>query len=312
MAVTGDPAVIRRFVLDSLRLSGAPFSLPDEELIIATCRVTKPGVLFGGPRVVEEQLQLVFTPEGAGRHPTAELVCAGSYRLQWFIAEASKKGFLAKGFYADDLGARRIEREVLSLLPGTTPRLSFRGQRRSFVPHLLAVFKLTAMAHERREELLVLALNLVDGSFRDNLAEKIRRAPIVPELQYQRVERRRLTWRETWRRLQDRALARVSSYGGEWYRPALERLAAEGGQLRRYYQEMLAGAEEPGAVEAEYAQRLREIAEKYSPVVRIELTNAALLYLPLIVLAVAGHDGRPLPPIKYEPAAGKVYWDVPG
>ena len=139
MALSAEPAAIRRFVLDALRLAGAACSEADGELVLATCQVTVPGGIFAGPRVVQEQLQLVFTAEGAARHPSAELVCPGSYRLQWFIAGLRARGLLTRQYYAMDFNSRRLEREVLSLLPSSAPRFSFRSERRSYVPYLLAV-----------------------------------------------------------------------------------------------------------------------------------------------------------------------------
>ena len=309
MALSTDPAAIRHFVLDALRLAGAAYSEADGELVLATCQVTVPGGIFTGPRVVQEQLQLVFTAEGAARHPSAELVCPGSYRLQWFIAGLRARGFLTRQYYAMDFNSKRLEREVLSLLPQPKPRFSFRNERRSYVPFLLAVVKLTAAAGDKREELLPLALNLVDGSLRPELPDRLRRSSFVPELQYQRVERRRLPWKAVWQALQTMALERARSYGTEWYREALERLAAEGEQLHRYYRESLPEAEDPDHTYHEYLRRREELMEKYSPTVRISLANAALLYLPAVVFAVEGHDGRPLPPIRYEPAAGRVEWE---
>ncbi len=309
MALSVDPGAIRRFVLDALRLAGAAFSEADGELVLATCQVTIPGGIFAAPRVVQENLQLVFTAEGAARHPSAELVCPGSYRLQWFIAGLRARGFLTRQYYVMDFNSKRLEREVLSLLPPTAPRFSFRGERRSFVPFLLAVLKLTAAAGDKREELLPLALNLVDGSFRPELPDRLRQATFLPELQYQRVERRRLPWKAVWRALEAKALERVRSYGTEWYRASLDRLAVEGEQLRRYYQESLPEAEDLGRVRDEYLRRREELMEKYSPVVRIRLANAALLYLPAVVFAAESHDGGPLPPIRYEPAAGRVEWE---
>ena len=165
------------------------------------------------------------------------------------------------------------------------------------------------MAGEKREELLPLALNLMDGSFRPELPDRLRRAAFLPELQYQRVERRRLSWKAVWQALQDKALERARSYGTEWYQEALARLRSEGEQLHRYYRESLRDAEDPGAACDEYLRRREELMEKYAPAVRIKLINAALLYLPAVVFAVEGHDGRPLPPIRYEPAAGRVWWE---
>lgn len=310
MALASEPAAIRGFVLDALRLSGAVFSEADEELILATCQVTRPGGIFTGPRVVREDLQLVFTPDGAARHPSAELVCPGSFRLQWFITGIRARGFLTKQFYAEDLNTRRTEREILALLPASAPKFFFRNQRRSFVPYLLAIVKLAAVAEEKREELLPLAMNLVDGTYRPTLPERLRRAKLVPELSYQRVERRRVPWREVWRSLQAKALERVASYGAEWYQSALVRLAAEGEQLAYFYREMLRNAEDREAVRAEYLGRLDDLRSKCSPVIRVALINFALLYLPLIVYLVESPDGKPLPPIRYEPAAGVVFWDV--
>lgn len=310
MALTADPAAIRSFVLDALRLAGASFSTVDGDLVLASCEITRPGGIFVGPRVVREDIQLVFTPEGAARHPSAELVCPGSYRLQWFIEGLRARGFLTRQYYAEDLNTRRIEREILNLLPPQAPPFSFKGQRRSFVPYLLAVIRLSMVAHDKREELLALALNLTDGSYRPGLPERLRRAAMMPELGFQRVERRRLTWRAAWRSLMDQALARAASYGDDWYRPAINRLTAEGGQLRQYYLESLAKEEDEDAVRAEYARRLAELTEKCTPVVRVSLQSAALLYLPHLVYQVAGRDGRPLPPLRYEPASGLVQWEA--
>lgn len=311
MALTGNPTAVRQFVLDALKLAGAAFSAPDDELVLATCQVTKPGGIFTGPRVVQEQLQLVFTAEGAGRHPSAELVCPGSYRLRWFIAGLRARGFLTRQYYADDLSSRRIEREILALLPPAARRLSFGNQRRSFVPFLMAILRVTAEADEKRDELLPLALSLIDGSARPELPERLRSLSFLPELRYQRVERRRLTWRETWRSLQAKAVEHAASYGTDWYQPARTRLAKEGEQLRQYYQEMMADAEDREAVRTEYLRRMEELREKCTPVIRVNLANLALLYLPVIVYPVQGADGLPLPPIRYEPAAGRVTWEEP-
>lgn len=302
------PAGIRRFVLDALALAGAAYSEPDEELVLATCRITRPGTFFAPPAVVQENLQLVFTPEGAGRHPSAELVCPGSFRLQWFIREIRGRGFLTRQYYAEDLSTKRLEREVLSLLPSSLPRPSLRGQRRSFVPFFLAVLKLTTMAGEKHAELLPVALNLLDGTERPEIPARIRRIALAPDPGFQKVERMRITWKEVWRRLEEKARARFASLGTDWYQPALERLRIEGGLLEDYYREMAAEAGDPEAVRAEYLMRAQELRDKYAPMMGVTLANAALLYLPVIVFAAEGADGRPLPPLRYEPAAGRVEW----
>lgn len=304
MGLTAEHHEMRRFVLDALRLADAAFSQPDDDLVVATCPVTKPGGIFTGPRVVLEDLQLVFTPEGAGRHPSAELVCPGSYRLRWFVEGVRARGFAARQFYPEDFNTRRIEREILQLMPPPMQRISLHSHRRGYIPFLLAVFKLTAISDDKREELLPLAMNLRDGSYRPGLPERLRTAVFQAELPFQRTERRRLPWREVWRSLREKAEEHIGTYGSDWYQNALAKLSAEGEQMRRYYQEMLADAEDVTLVADEYQRRLEELREKYSPVITIKLANVAVLYLPVVVYGVAGADGRPLPPIRYEPAAG--------
>ncbi len=309
MAQISDSLGIRQFVLDTLRLAGAAYSEPDQDLILASCQVTRPGGIFTGPQVVREEMQLVFTPEGTERHPSAELVCPGSFRLQWFIAGLRTRGLLTRQYYGEDLSSRRVEKEILSLLPTSAPRFAFRSQRRRFLPFLFAVMRLTATAGEKHEELLALAVSLTDGSLRPGLAERIRGMAFLPGLEFQRVERRRLSWREAWRLIQEQAMHRALSYGKDWYQAALARLANEGEQLRQFYAEMLKEAEDGVAVRGEYLRRLAELSEKYAPAIRISLANAALLYLPQIVHLVDDAAGRPLPPIYYEPASGLVAWD---
>ena len=313
MGLTSEAIGIRRFVLEALRLAGAAYSQPDAHLIVATCPVTKPGGIFTGPRVVMEDLQLVFDPEGAGRHPSAELVCPGSYRLRWFVEGVRARGFVARQFYPEDFNTRRIEREILQLIPPPVPRISLHSQRRGYIPFLLAVFKLTALADDKREELLPLAMNLRDGSYRPGLPERLRTAMFQAELPYQRTERRRLPWREVWRSLREKTGEHIGTYGSDWYQTALARLAAEGEQMRRYFQEMLTDAEDVSMVADEYRRRLEELREKYNPVIKIKLANVAVLYLPVVVYTVEGAGGRPLPPIRYEPAAGYLSpWNAGG
>ncbi|MGE5528664.1 MAG: hypothetical protein ACM3X6_05930 [Patescibacteria group bacterium] len=308
MAVSGNPEETRRFVLDALNLSGAGYSEADD-LVLASCRVTMPAGIFVGQQVRTENLQLVFTAAGAARHPSAELVCPGSYRLRWFLEGVRSRGFLTRQYYAEDLGARRLEKEIAALLPPRAPRFSLRGQQRSLVPFALAVFHIAMSAGEKREELLPLALNLADGSFRPGLPERLRRARFLPLPDYQRVERRRLAWRKVWRLLEARVREHVASFGTDWYRAAAADLSCEAEQLRQFYREKLAGAEDPRSIVGEYQRRMEEVLERF-PTIRASLANFALLYLPVIHYAVELPGGGSAPPLRYEPAAGLVLWEM--
>ena len=308
--MNGEEAAIRAFVLDALDLAGASYSAPDEELVIAKVRLTKPGGFFAGPRVVEEDLQLVFTAEGAEKHPSAELVSPGSLRLGWFIEQARTRGFLTRQFYAGELEPKRLERAVRAQLPSFGAPVSLRLRDHYLAPFFLAVLRLTFTAWEKREELLCLVLNLVDGTWRPELVPRLRAAAFAPEAPPgPRRLRRRLAWKEIWRRLETKAGERIESLGAGWYRPALEALEREAAVLWEYYREAAAEAADPEAVRAEYARRAEELLAERAPLVRVLLANAALLYLPAVTFSVARADGQPFPPLVYEPAAEVLRWE---
>ncbi|MGQ9779940.1 MAG: YqhG family protein [Bacillota bacterium] len=309
MALSEEEAALRRFVLVTLRLTGAVFSMPDEELVLATVRVVRPGGFFSPPRVEEEDLQLVFSREGAERHPSAELVSPGSPRLEWFINQARARGFLARGFYAGPCDPQGIERAVRARLPLGRMPSTLRLEACAFAPFFLAVLRLSFTAAEKNEELLPIVLDLREGSADGELAARLRAGPFVntPPVPWPLL-RRRLSWREVWRRLQGMVKERVAARGTDWCRSALERLPQEMAVLRRYYLATVAEGADPETARAEYLRRAEELVEMWAPSVRVALANAALVYLPRVRFSVLDREGRVFSFI-YEPVREMLRWE---
>ncbi|NLG84698.1 MAG: hypothetical protein GX493_08875, partial [Firmicutes bacterium] len=120
--------------------------------------------------------------------------------------------------------------------------------------------------------------------------------------------RRRLSWREVWRRLQGAVEEKVATAGTDWYRSARERLSREMTVLRRYYLASVAEGGDQETARTEYTRRAEELVEMWAPAVRVTLANAALLYLPRLRFLAVDRDGRDFPLI-YDPVGEGLRWE---
>ncbi|NLG84879.1 MAG: hypothetical protein GX493_09810, partial [Firmicutes bacterium] len=179
MALSEEETALRSFVLATLRLTGAAFSTPDEELVLATVRILRPGWFFSPPRVEEEDLQLVFSREGAERHPSAELVAPGSPRLAWFIERVRARGFLTRGYYTGPCDSQGMERAIRAHLPRGGRSYTLYREAGAFAPFFLAVLRLSFIAAAKNEELLPVVLDLWEGTAHGELATRLRRGSFV-------------------------------------------------------------------------------------------------------------------------------------
>lgn len=241
-------------------------------------------------------LLLAFDPETAARHPEADLVAPGSFRLERFLAWIRREAGVSRA--ALPPLPRDAGRALLSRLPATgEPGLSPAGwylldQVQVWEPHLVVAFLAARIGVVRQETLHVPGINLVTGRLTGDLRPHLPReaaTPAGPEA------RRRLAYRHAYQALLLQVAEAVRAEDPSWAREALARYAAETERLEAFYAELArenAGSPEALAqLSANLDRRLHEQQDRFRPRVQIRPLAAALLQVPVLNYVFLVCDG---------------------
>ena len=296
---------IFKFLIDCLKTANAPYNVINGELIMAQCQVQVPRTFFTPARVENLNLQLVTDPGLLKKYPGAELVVKNSYRLQWFCDGIKERGKITRLTVFYELDPRRIQREIMALLPAP-PAFFFEQPNIIYQPHLLVNFKVSFETDEKTEELHSLGINLVNGNITTRFMEMLTGKKVSPHPPKKNLEKRKIPYSEAFNALSSHLKWQLQIRDHQWAESAKGRWEEEVTYLENYYD----GDDEdhdPGG----FYRRMAEVYRKFRPVIKIQIANAGQIFLPLVTYTLESLDGAPLPPLVYDPFRHKILTQVP-
>lgn len=298
------PAVIFQFITDSLKVAQSPYNIINNELIMAQCQVQVPQSFFRAAHTEITNLQMVCQPEFLSKYPGSELVTKGSYRLQWFIDGIRERGLISMGTYHYDLDPRRIQREIKALLE-QPPQFFFEQPLLSYQPHLLVNFKVALETDEKFEELYSLSINLASGEINHHLLAELAGKKISRE-KPKKLEKRNISYRDGFEALWNHLRWMLKNHDRRWLEDAKGRWEEEVSYLESYFHDREAEAGD----ESSFYRRVAETYRKFQPIIRVEICNAGLLFLPFIIYKIEPYAGCQTPSLSllYEPLFRKIRW----
>ncbi len=289
------------FIVDTLKISGAPYHVIEAELIMAQCQTEVPPSFFRPARTETLNLQMVCEPNLLAKYPGSELVNQGSFRLQWFVDGIRQRGLISRGTCSYDLDPRRTQREIAALLE-EKPGFFFEQPFLLYQPHLLVNFKASFETDEKFDELYSLGINLTTGEIATDLLAELAKRKITPNPPKKNLEKRKIPYREGFTALFNHLQWLLEKHDRKWVEVAQVRWEEEVKYLESYYQEEHATSDEdPG-----FYRRVAEIYRKFRPVVRISIINTAVINLPLIVYTIESFQDPSLGPLLYDPVRRRV------
>lgn len=307
MTTQTDP--IFNFIVNALKIAGAPYTIINQELIMAQCQVNVPRTFFTPARVEAQSIQIVCRPDLLEKYPGSELVGKGSYRLQWLVDGIRKRGLIFKGCFPYDLDHRKIEREINSRLPQQRPAFFYRQPLLEYQPYMMVNFKVSLETDEKYEELYSLSINLMDGEIIANLSEALEGKKITTQLPQKHLNKKKIPYSEGFQALFNHLKWLLTNRNPAWIDAAKSRWEEEVTYLEAYYQGEQRGSEDKQS----FYRQVADIYRKFRPVIRVEILNVGLLYLPVIIYHLEAWGAiRVLPPIRYEPLTQKIRWPVAG
>ncbi len=290
------------FLINTLRISGAPHNVIGNELIMAQCQVEIPRSFFRPARIENLNLQMVCQPELLTKYPGSELVNKGSFRLQWFAEGIKQRGLITKGACPYDLTPNRTQREIAALLT-EKPNFFFERPWLTYHPHLLVNFKVSFATDEKFDELYSLSINLTNGEIASDLLFKLiqRKLTVNPP---KHPEKRKIAYRDGFNALLSHLKWLIEKHDRAWVDAAQSRWEDEVKYLETYYQEDNYHSEDdPG-----FYRRVAEAYRKFRPVIQIEVVNVAIINLPIVVYTVEFFQSRTTAPLLYDPIFQKIKW----
>lgn len=294
------------FIVNSLKVAGAPYNIINNELIMAQCQVNVPRTFFTPGRVETQSFQIVCHPDLLQKYPGSELVTQGSYRLQWFVDGIKQRGLLFKGAMPYELDYRKVEREINQLLPADRPPFFYRQPILTYQPNLLANFKVSLETDEKYEKLYSLNINLITGEITSDLLDSLAGKKLTTQFPKKNMEKKKIPYSEAFEALQNHLQWILKNLDPKWIEAAKSRWEEEVTYLEEYYRE-----EQEKRDDAGFYRQVAEIYRKFRPVIRIEIVNVALLYLPVVIYTLeAWGNSKELPPISYDPVKQKVLWSL--
>lgn len=299
---------IFNFIVNSLKLAGAPYQIINGNLIMAQCQVNVPRSFFTPARVETQNLQLVCEAQLVDRYPGSEWVTPGSYRLQWLVNGIKERGSIFKGSSPYDLDYRKVEREINRLLPQPRPDFFYRQPILSYHPHLLVNFKASFETDERQEELASLSINLNSGEINTQLLTKLAGKKISSQLPPKKLLlQKKIPYSEGFQALENHLRWKLQNHNSAWIEAAKQRWRRELACLEAYYNE----SDPAQSDEAGFYRQAAETYLKFRPKIKTEIINLALLYLPQVDYTVeAWGSSQQLPPILYDPIFQEIKWQV--
>jgi len=304
MPTTLTPKKIRSFVLDTLKVSNAPYREIDEHLLMAEVIVEIPPIFFDPARLEKQTLNLIFEPEWAGKYPGAELVTEGSYRLNWFVEGLKERGFSTLQSFPYELIPARAQREILRLLSEKKEGFFFHQPFYRIHPHLLVNYRLTYQTDDLQEELISLGLDMVTGEVLKDLLPTLSSVKLTPRVPKEKMEKPSFSLEEAFHRLHRHTEEEIMKKDPSWIEESRTRYEEELRYLFDYYQD---GNQLDSP---EFRSRAEELYRKYRPQVFVRLINVGLLYLPEILYTLHAKTSAAPPPLRYRPALKRVDWAV--
>lgn len=270
--------IIFHFLVDTLKVSGSPYNVIDDQLILAQCEVEIPRTFFRPAHTELTNLQLVCQPELLSKYPGSELVTKGSYRLQWFSDGICKRGKITRATLSYELDPRKIQREITGLL-NEPPRFYFEQPSLIYHPYLLANFLVSLETDEKYEELYHLSIDLINGAIDSGLLWDLASRKPLREPPRRAVQRN-ISYRDAFNTLLNHLKWLLQNHDRKWLDTAKNRWEEELRYLEAYYQENQ--TETPDGDRSGFYQRAAEIYRKFQPAIRIQICNIGLCYLPLV------------------------------
>lgn len=295
------------FIVNALKVAGAPYNIINNELIMAECQVNIPRTFFTPGRVETQSFQIVCNPKLLEKYPGSELVTQGSYRLQWFVDGIKQRGRLFKGACLYELDYRKVEREINRRLPVERPSFFYKQPQLTYQPNLLANFKISLETDEKFEKLYSLSINLITGEITSDLLSTLADKKMTASFPKKNCVKKKIPYSEGFAALLNHLQWLLKNHDPEWIKTAKRRWEEEVTYLEDYYRE-----DQKNHDNAAFYRQVAEIYRKFRPVIRIEIVNIALLYLPVVVYTLeAWGSSRELPPIIYDPVKSKITWNIP-
>jgi hypothetical protein len=290
------------YLVDALKVAGSPHNIINNELIMAQCQVDIPRTFFRPARTETLNLQMVCSPELLDKYPGSELVTKGSFRLQWLVDGIRRRGLITRVTYPYDLDHRKIERDILALFKEKN-RFFFKQPILSYHPHLLVNFKISFETDERFDELSSLNIDLVNGEISTNLIQELINKKLLIQPPKKNLLKRLISYRDAYEALLNHLKWQLQNHDSQWIKNAQARWEEEVTYLESYYR----GNLDEELDQQSFYRRMAECYRKYRPTIRIQILNAAILYLPLVRYLVEPYPGEPeLPDIIYDPVRNKL------
>lgn len=299
---TSESLQIFGYLVDALKVAGSPHNIINNELIMAQCQVDIPRTFFRPARTETLNLQMVCAPELLDKYPGSELVTRGSFRLQWLVDGIRKRGLIARVTFPYDLDHRKIEREITAILKEKN-RFFFKQPILVYHPHLLVNFKTSFETDERFDELASLCIDLVNGEITTNIIQELKNKRLLTQSPKKNLEKRQISYRDAYEALLNHLKWQLQNHDSTWVKAAQARWEEEVTYLESYYQ----GNLDENLDQQSFYRRMAEVYRKYRPIIRIQITNAAILYLPLVRYTLEPYPGEPeLPALIYDPVRHKL------
>ena len=299
---TPESQQIFEYLVDALKVASSPHNIINNELIMAQCQVDIPRTFFRPARTETLNLQMVCAPELLDKYPGSELVTRGSFRLQWLVDGIRKRGLIARVTFPYDLDHRKIEREILAI-HRASQRFFFKQPALLYHPHLLVNFKTSFETDERFDELVSLSIDLVNGEISTNIIQELKNKKLLTQPPKKLLEKRQISYRDAYEALLNHLRWQLQNHDSSWVKAAQARWEEEVTYLESYYRSNL----DTELDQQSFYRRMAEIYRKYRPLIRIQIVNAAILYLPLVRYTLEPYPGDPeLPALIYDPVRHRL------
>ncbi len=290
------------YLVDALKVAGSPYNIINHELIMAQCQVDIPRTFFRPARTETLNLQMVCSPELLDKYPGSELVTRGSFRLQWLVDGIRRRGLIARVTFPYDLDHRKVERDISALLKDKN-RFFFKQPILIYHPNLLVNFKTSFETDERFDELSSLSIDLVTGEISTNIIQELKAKKLSTQPPKKNSEKRQISYRDAYEALLNHLKWQLQNHDSGWVKAAQTRWEEEVTYLESYYQ----GNPDEDLDQQSFYRRMAEVYRKYRPIIRIQITNAAILYLPLVRYTLDPYPGEPeLPALIYDPVRHRL------
>ncbi|MBX6394869.1 MAG: hypothetical protein IRY98_03945 [Alicyclobacillaceae bacterium] len=205
----------------------------------------------------------VFDPEQAedAGGDSAEWLAPGSFRLQKMYDSACRRGRFVRQF---------------EVSPAAAPLL----------PVLLVYHKISYISDRRKDRILALALDLLDGRVAIDHGERCIELPLADSPGERQVYPPNLDWDSAWSLLCAALRVQLSHEDHDWAAEARQRREEEEIRLMRYYEQLLREREDDRHIlEAEWSVRREELKWRLGP--RILVTPLQWAWLSLTPSTVA-------------------------